>query len=98
MGAVAGHFVTDHQIHFSGGFKSPEGGYEEVWTFEPNRLTRRATLKEKNKRPVVPTSGWLPWLLWLLVLAGLERVSQGLLQHACGRLDVLDAGKQRLKV
>lgn len=55
MGAVAGHFVTDHQIHFSGGFNSPDSGYEEGWSFEANRLTGKATLKEKDKRPVTFT-------------------------------------------
>jgi len=51
FGAVSSHFITEKELHFSGGFMSPDGGYVEKWTFTANRLTGMAKLKVEKGEP-----------------------------------------------
>lgn len=47
-GGITGNFVSSTEIYFSGGFNSPESGYEEEWSFTISRLTGAARLKQKD--------------------------------------------------
>ncbi len=49
VGGVTSGGVGDTSISFSAGFNSPDSGFKDMWSFELNRLTGKAKLKESNK-------------------------------------------------
>ncbi len=48
-GGIVGHTLTRETIRFTGGFNSPNVGYEEIWTFEVERKTGKARWTYQDK-------------------------------------------------
>ncbi len=47
-GGVVGYFKSHTTIAFTGGFNTPDGGYEDEWSFTVDRQTRVGTLNRKH--------------------------------------------------
>ena len=54
VGGVTSHYVNDTEIYFSGGFNSPDVGYDEAWSIRIDRLNGTADLTVADETSASP--------------------------------------------